>query len=83
LLKLIELGKIKNNIAKKALEKMILTGKSVNDLSEEDLKVFTEDELMKICNEAVKSNSKAVKDYASGKNKVKVNCWFCYEKYKR
>lgn len=71
LLNLLESGKITNNIAKRALEDMLNTGKSVKDiLSDDDLKGLDEHELKSICDQAIKSNPSAVKDYLAGKEKA-------------
>ena len=71
LLNLLESGKITNNIAKRALEDMLNTGKNVKDiLSDDDLKGLDENELKSICDQAVKSNPLAVKDYLAGKEKA-------------
>ena len=71
LLKLLESGKIRNNVAKKTLEEMLKSGKRAGDLlSEDDLKGLSEDDLMAVCAEAVKSNPTAVSDYLNGKQKA-------------
>lgn len=71
LLDLIETKKIRNNMAKKTLEEMLLTGKKVFDIiSEDDLKGLTDEELKDVCNLAVEQNEKAVKDYLGGKVKA-------------
>lgn len=71
LLNLIETKKIRNNMAKKTLEEMLLTGKKVFDIiSEDDLKGLTNEEVEKICSVAVEQNEKAVKDYMAGKVKA-------------
>ena len=71
LLKLLESGKIRNNVAKKTLEEMLKSGKRAGDLlSEDDLKGLSEDDLMTVCAEAVKSNPTAVSDYLNGKQKA-------------
>ena len=71
LLKLLEAGTIRNNVAKKTLGEMLATGKKVKDiLSEDDLKGLSQEELTSICNKAVESNPKAVADYLGGKDKA-------------
>lgn len=71
LLLLLEDGKIKNNVAKRTLDEMLDTGKRVDEiLSEDDLKGVSEEELLKICGEAVSKNEKAVNDYLNGKTKA-------------
>lgn len=71
LLKLLEAGTIRNNVAKKTLGEMLSTGKKVKDiLSEDDLKGLSQEDLICICNKAVESNPKAVSDYLGGKDKA-------------
>ncbi len=71
LLKLLDQGKIKNNVAKKTLDEMLDTGKKVSDiLSDDDLKGLSEDELIHVCELAIKNNDKAVSDYLNGKSKA-------------
>lgn len=71
ILELLETNKISNNIAKNALEKMLKTGKAVDEvISKEDLKGLTQQDLEKICKQAILENQKAVKDYLSGKTKA-------------
>lgn len=71
LLRLLESGKIKNNVAKRTLDEMLDSGKLVSDiLSEDDLKGLSEEELLQICREGVAANEKAVDDYLKGKTKA-------------
>ena len=71
ILNLLETKKIRNNIAKKALEEIVLTGKSVSEvISLEDLKGVSQEELEQICKRAVKENEKAVRDFLNGKTKA-------------
>ena len=71
LLKLLEAGTIRNNVAKKTLGEMLATGKKVKDiLSEDDLKGLSNEELVSICSKAIESNPKAVADYLGGKDKA-------------
>lgn len=71
LLNLLETKKIRNNMAKKALEEMLETGKKVEEvISFEDLKEITKEELENFCKDAVKNNEKAVKDFLNGKTKA-------------
>lgn len=71
LLVLLESGKIKNNVAKRTLDEMLDTGKKVNEiLSDDDLKGLSDDELLKICEQAVLSSEKAVSDFLGGKVKA-------------
>ncbi len=71
LAKLIESGKLNMNLAKKALIKMLESGKPVTEfVSESDMKGISREEMKKMCEEAVKANENAVKDYLSGKEKA-------------
>ncbi len=71
LVKLIESGKLNMNLAKKALIKMLESGKPVTEfVSESDMKGISHEEMKKMCEEAVKVNENAVKDYLSGKEKA-------------
>lgn len=71
LLKLLESGKIKNNVAKKTLDQMLESGKKLDEiLSEDDLKSLSNDELLQVCKEGVLQNSKAVDDFLKGKTKA-------------
>ena len=68
MVRLIEKGKLKNNLAKSAFEKMLDTGKSVTDfVSEEDMTGPDENAVYELCKKAVISNEKAVNDYKNGK----------------
>lgn len=69
--KLIESGKLNMNLAKKALQKMLDTGKGISEfVSESDMKGVSEEELEKYCKEAIANNQNAVKDYLGGKEKA-------------
>lgn len=71
LVKLIEDGKIKNNLAKTTLEKMLDTGKGVKEfISDSDLAGMDEATLIALCKKAVDSNPNAVADYKNGKQKA-------------
>lgn len=71
LCKLIESGKVKNNLAKSTLEKMLDTGKAVKDfISEEDMAGLDENTLISLCEAAINENENAVNDYKSGKEKA-------------
>ena len=68
---LIESGKLNMNLAKKALAKMLESGKPVTEfVSEKDMHGISPEEMKKMCEEAIKSNENAVKDYLSGKEKA-------------
>lgn len=71
LVTLIEQGKIRTNLAKATLDKMLATGKSAGDLlTEDDLRSFSAAELSALCERAVSENTAAVYDYKSGKEKA-------------
>lgn len=71
LIKLIEDGKIKNNLAKSTLEKMLDSGKDVKDfISESDMAGLDDETLTALCSAAIESNPNAVDDYKSGKEKA-------------
>ena len=71
LVKLIDDGKIRNNLAKSTLEKMLDSGKGALDfISESDMGGLDENALNDLCKQAVESNPKAVADYKSGKEKA-------------
>lgn len=71
LVKLLDSGKIRNNLAKSTLEKMLDTGKDATDfISESDMGGIDEAALLELCKNAVESNLKAVEDYKNGKEKA-------------
>ena len=71
LVKLIDDGKIRNNLAKSTLEKMLDSGKGALDfISESDMGGLDENALNDLCKQAVESNPKAVEDYKGGKEKA-------------
>lgn len=71
LVKLIERGKLKNNLAKSTLEKMLDTGKGVMDfISEEDMAGLSDEQLKSLCEGAIKAMPNAVDDYKNGKEKA-------------
>lgn len=71
LIKLIDAGKIRMNLAKSTLEKMLDTGKKVTELlSESDMAGLDENALLDLCQKAVDSNPNAVSDYKNGKEKA-------------
>lgn len=71
LVKLIDSGKIRNNLAKSTLEKMLDTGKGALDfISESDMGGLDENTMAELCKQAVESNPKAVEDYKNGKEKA-------------
>lgn len=71
LVKLIESGKLNMNLAKKALMKMLESGKPVTEfVSEKDMQGIPPEEMKKLCEDAIKANENAVNDYLSGKEKA-------------
>jgi len=71
LVKMLESKKIKMNLAKSTLDKMLETGKRANELiSEKDMGGLDEETTRKLCIEAVEKNPKAVADYKNGKEKA-------------
>ena len=71
LLKLLDAGKIRMNLVKSTLDKMLDTGKPASDfLSESDLAGIDEGQLSALCAEAVEKNPKAAADYLAGKEKA-------------
>ena len=71
LAKLLEEGKIKMNLAKTTLDKMLETKKPCTDfISEQDMGDIDEDTLRSICQRVVESNPKAVADFKGGKDKA-------------
>ena len=71
LVKLIDAGKIKNNLAKATLEKMLDSGKGALEfISESDMGGLDENTLVELCKQAIETNPKAVEDYKNGKEKA-------------
>lgn len=68
---LIDSGKLTMNLAKKALTQMLESGEPVTSfVSESDMAGIPQEEVEKICEEAISSNANAVKDYLGGKEKA-------------
>ena len=71
LVKLLDSGKIRNNLAKATLEKMLDSGKGVLEfISESDMGGMDENALLELCKAAVEGNPKAVEDFRNGKEKA-------------
>lgn len=71
LIKLIDSGKIRMNLAKSTLDKMLETGKRPGELiSESDMAGLDDNALMELCRQAVDANPNAVTDYKNGKEKA-------------
>lgn len=68
---LLESGKLKNNLAKTALEKMLDSGDPVTKfVSESDMAGLDDSTLTEYCKNAIEAMSNAVADYKSGKEKA-------------
>ena len=71
LCKLLEGGKLKNNLAKTALEKMLDTGKAVTEfVSESDMAGLDDATLTEYCQNAINAMTAAVNDFKNGKEKA-------------
>jgi len=72
LLKLINEGKISNNIGKKVLREMFETGKKPNAIVEEQglVQISDESQLRDIVNKVLDENEQSVIDYKNGKTKA-------------
>jgi aspartyl-tRNA(Asn)/glutamyl-tRNA(Gln) amidotransferase subunit B len=71
LIKLLDNGKIRMNLAKSTLDKVLETGKKASELIDEsDMGGLDENALAELCKQAVENNPKAVKDYLGGKEKA-------------
>ena len=68
---LLDSKKIKMNLAKSTLDKMLESGKPVSELiSEKDMGGLDEEATRKLCQEAVDANPNAIADYKNGKEKA-------------
>lgn len=71
LVKLLDSGKIRNNLAKATLEKMLDEGRDASAyISENDMGGLDENALNDLCRQAVEANPKAAEDYRNGKGKA-------------
>ena len=71
LVKLLDSGKIRNNLAKSTLEKMLDSGKGALDfISESDMGGVDDGALLELCRAAIEGNPKAVEDFKNGKEKA-------------
>ncbi len=71
LIKLLDSGKIRMNLAKSTLDKMLETGQKPSELlSESDMAGLDETTFNTLCQQAVEANPKAVADYQNGKEKA-------------
>lgn len=68
---LLETGKIKMNLLKSTLEKMLDSGKPYTEfIQESDMGGIDEETLKKLCAESIANNPNAVADYLGGKEKA-------------
>ena len=75
LCKLLEEGKIQNNLAKSTLDKMLETGKDCTEyISEEDMAGLDDNFVDQLCKQAIEANPKAVQQYKEGKEKAIMAC---------
>ncbi len=71
LILLLDAGKIRKNLIKSTLEKMLDSGKPASDfLSEKDLAGISAEDLRAVCRKAAEENAAAVADYRAGKKKA-------------
>ena len=71
LIKLLDSGKIRMNMAKSTLDKMLETGKKPSELiSDSDMAGLSEDIVNDLCRQAIEANPNAVNDYKNGKEKA-------------
>ncbi len=71
LVRLVDDKKINVTMCQMTLQKMIETGAKVDELlSEEDLQGVGDEELEKVCREAIEANPKACEEYKAGKEKA-------------
>ena len=71
LVKLLDEGKIKANLAHLTLQKMLETGNSVSEyIKPEDIVGLTDVQLAELCKQAVDANPNAVEDIKNGKDKA-------------
>lgn len=78
LVKLVDEKKVNFNVAAQALSKMIETGKPVEEyIKAEDTAGVSEEDLYKLCEEAIAANEKAAEDIKNGKDKA-INVMFGY-----
>ena len=71
LVKLLDSGKIRNNLAKSTLEKMLDSGKGALEfISESDMGGLDEETMITLCRQSIEENKKAVEDYRGGKEKA-------------
>jgi len=76
LVKLLDDGKIKANLAHGTLQKMLETGNSVSEyIKPEDTVGLTQEQLYDLCKQAVEANPNAVVDIKNGKDKA-INVMF-------
>ena len=68
---LVDSGKVRLNLAKSVIDKMLETDKDAKEfISESDLSEISEEDIIELCNKAIELNEKAVNDYINGKEKA-------------
>lgn len=68
---LVDSGKVRLNLVKSVIDKMLETGKDAKEfISESDLSEISEEDIIELCNKAIELNEKAVNDYVNGKEKA-------------
>lgn len=78
LVKLLDAKKINAKMAQNTLQQMLGTGKAADEyIKAEDMAGVSDDDLKKICKEAIDANPKAVDDIKGGKDKA-INVMFGY-----
>lgn len=81
---LIESGKVKNNLAKSTLDKMLESGKSCREyISEEDMAGLDDNALTELCKKAISECENAVNDFKNGKEKALMSILGCVMKYSK
>ncbi len=75
LCKLLEDGKIQNNLAKSTLDKMLESGNPCTEyISEEDMAGLDDSFVEDLCRQAIEANPKAVEQFKAGKEKAIMAC---------
>lgn len=78
LVKLLDKKKINFQMAQNTLQQMLESGKSVSEyIKAEDMEGVSDDQLRKLCQEAIEAYPKAVEDILAGKDKA-INAMFGY-----
>jgi aspartyl-tRNA(Asn)/glutamyl-tRNA(Gln) amidotransferase subunit B len=78
LIKMLDEKKINFGMAQNTLQRMLESGKSYDEyIKEEDMEGVSDDELIKLCQQAIETNPKAAADVRAGKDKA-INIMFGY-----